>query len=178
MKSIMEVIIVEGRHDSERLKKYFDCDTIETGGTSLNDETMALIKEAYERRGIIVFTDPDSPGNRIRERINQAFPGSKNAFVDKHDARTEKKVGVEHAEKKILEEALNATVTYSKDAPVRISSQDMYDLGLSGRENSGELRSLIGKKLHIGDGNAKTMRIRLNCLGITKEELIQVIQND
>ena len=73
-KKIQEVIVVEGRHDTEKLRKYFDCDTIETGGTSLGDSVIERIREAQKARGVIIFTDPDSPGNRIRNVINQNIP--------------------------------------------------------------------------------------------------------
>ena len=92
MKVIKEVIVVEGKHDSATLKQYFKCDTVITNGLSLDEETLAYIKELNETRGVILFLDPDSPGNRIRHRINEAVPGCKNAFVDKVNARTDKKV--------------------------------------------------------------------------------------
>lgn len=168
---IRELIVVEGRHDSENLKKYYDCDTIETGGTGFTEETIRLIRMAREKRGVIIFTDPDSPGNRIRSALNQAVPGCQNAFVDKHDARTEKKVGVEHAGEEVLKEALEHLVTYREDSEERISVRDMYELGLSGQADSGIKREKLGKALHIGFGNARAMRQRLNCLGITREEV-------
>lgn len=91
MKVIKEVIVVEGKHDSATLKQYFKCDTVITNGLSLDEETLTYIKELNETRGVILFLDPDSPGNRIRHRINEAVPGCKNAFVDKVNARTDKK---------------------------------------------------------------------------------------
>ena len=123
-----------------------------------------MIRKAAENRGVIIFTDPDSPGNRIRSALNQAVPGCKNAFVQKTDARTEKKVGIEHAPFEVLDEALRHLVTYEDSAPETISVQDMYDLGLAGSENS-------AAKLHIGFGNARAMRQRLNRLGLDKEEV-------
>ena len=175
MKQIRELIVVEGRHDSANLKRYFDCDTAETGGTSLDEEVFQLIEAAAKKRGVIVFTDPDSPGNRIRNEINRRIPGCKNAFIDKHEARTDKKVGVEHAGKEALEEALDHLVTIETDPAERISASDLYELGLLGQENSAQLREKIGRQLHIGAGTAKTMRHRLNCLGITKKELQKVL---
>ena len=124
------------------------------------------MKRAQEKRGVIIFTDPDSPGNRIRHALNQAVPGCKNAYVQKEDARTEKKVGIEHAGYETLKEALDHVVTYSPDMNEKITAQDMYDLGLSGQKDSGEKRRKLAEKLHIGFGNARTMRLRLNCLGI------------
>ena len=62
---IQEVIVVEGKNDTAKLKQYFDCDTIETHGTCLSEWTLKFILKASKTRGVIVFTDPDSPGNRI-----------------------------------------------------------------------------------------------------------------
>lgn len=175
-KSIKQVIVVEGHHDTEKLKKYFDCDTIETGGTSLGDDVMDMIRLAREKRGVIIFTDPDSPGNRIRNAINQAIPGCENAYVDRKKARTDRKVGVEHAEKAALEEALCHLVTYEEQPEGRLTMQDLFELGLSGGTDSSALREKAGSLLHIGNGTAKTMLARLNCLGITKEELKEVLR--
>ena len=175
---IKELIVVEGRHDSQRLKQYFDCDTIETSGTGISREILEQIRKAQETRGVILFTDPDSPGNRIRNLINKEISGCKNAFVQKEDARTERKVGVEHAEEAILKEALANCVTYTERPQETITAQDMYELGLTGQENSAELRRKAGRLLHIGFGTAKTMRSRLNCLQITKEELRKVLETE
>lgn len=174
-KKIQEVIVVEGRHDTEKLRKYFDCDTIETGGTSLGEDVLERIKHAQKTRGVIVFTDPDSPGNRIRNAVNQYVPGCKNAFVMKKDARTDKKVGVEHAEFDVLNEALENLVTY-QDVTTSLTMNDMIELGLSGNTNSSALRDKVGEYYHIGSGNAKTMLRRMNFLHLTKEEIRQVVE--
>ena len=171
MRKILQTIVVEGRHDTENLKKYFDCCTIETGGTSLPETVLNEIREAQKRTGVIVFTDPDAPGNMIRHAVNQAVPGCQNAFVDKKDARTEKKVGVEHADGAVLAEALDHLVTYSDQDAGDLTMADLVDLGLSGGPGAQKKRELLGRKLHIGFGSAKTMLKRLNHLGITYEEI-------
>lgn len=173
--TIREVIVVEGHHDTEKLRKYFDCETIETGGTSLPESVMNRIKAAQKTRGVIVFTDPDSPGNRIRNLINQNIPGCKNAFVMKKDAHTTKKVGVEHAGYEALKEALQNVVTYQEDSYTGLSMTDMMELGLSGKDDSTQLREKVGAYFHIGNGTAKTMLRRINFAKITKEELERVI---
>ncbi len=175
-KKIQEVIVVEGRHDTEKLRKYFDCDTIETGGTSLGDSVIERIREAQKARGVIIFTDPDSPGNRIRNVINQNIPGCKNAFVMKKDAHTIKKVGVEHAKYISLLEALENVVTFEETTHQGLTMTDMMELGLSGSADSMQKREIIGQYFHIGNGTAKTMLRRINFAKITKEELEQVIK--
>ena len=78
---IKEVIVVEGQNDTKRLKTFFDCETIETHGLGLNKETIEFIKQMQEKRGIILFLDPDSPGEKIRNRLNSEIPDLKNAFI-------------------------------------------------------------------------------------------------
>ena len=175
MNRIQEVIVVEGKHDTATLKRYFECDTIETNGLSLNDETMNYIEKVQKKRGIILLTDPDSPGNRIRDKINQRVPNCKNAFLQKKDARTSKKVGIEHASKETIEEALKNLITYQDKPFNTLTTNDLYELGLLGKLNSKQLREHIGTQLHLGFANAKTMLHRLNCLGITKEELEKLL---
>lgn len=176
MKRIQEVIVVEGRHDTERLRKYFDCDTIETGGSSLGEEVLERIAEAQKNRGVIIFTDPDSAGNRIRNAVNRKIPGCKNAFVDRENAHTTKKVGVEHASMEPLEAALENLVTYVEHPVNPLTVSEFYELGLTGREDSAALRNKIGKEFHIGSGSAKTVLHRLNCLNITYEQLKEAVE--
>ena len=63
---IRELIVVEGKNDTKRLKSFFDVDTIETHGMGLGKETIELIRKANEKRGVILFLDPDTPGEKIR----------------------------------------------------------------------------------------------------------------
>ncbi|MGN1405203.1 MAG: DUF4093 domain-containing protein, partial [Erysipelotrichaceae bacterium] len=108
----------------------------------------------------------------IRRKLNYSIKGLKNAFVLKEDARTSKKVGIEHASKEILEEALSNLITYTESKET-LSYNDFLDLGLSGRENSAELRDKLNRRYHLGKCNGKTLFKRLNMLGLGREEIWQ-----
>ena len=172
---IKEVIVVEGTNDTKRLKSFFEVDTIETHGLGLSRETIELVKQANKKRGVILFLDPDTPGEKLRTRLNKEVPGCKNAFVLKEDARTKKKVGIEHADKQTLEEALDNLVTYSEDKE-SLSLEEYNELGLSGMPDSVQRREKITRAFHIGKCNAKTMYKRLNMLGVTLEEIKEVLE--
>ncbi|WRK53187.1 hypothetical protein SD457_24305 [Coprobacillaceae bacterium CR2/5/TPMF4] len=65
MKKIKEIVVVEGKTDTALLKELFEVDTIETHGLALDDKTMALIKEASKKEGllyllILIFQVKDS----------------------------------------------------------------------------------------------------------------------
>ena len=167
---IKEVIVVEGKNDTRRLQSFFDVETIETHGMSLNKETVELIREINVQRGIILFLDPDTPGEKIRKKLNEEIPGLKNAFVMKEDARTRKKVGIEHASREVLEEALDHLLTYT-DMKQSISKEEFYSLGLNGGKDSAKTRERIAGHFHLGKCNAKTLLKRLSLAGITAEEI-------
>lgn len=172
---IKEVIVCEGKNDAEHLKSFFNCDTIITHGSAIDKETIELIREVNETRGVILFLDPDSPGDKIRKTINEAVPNCKNAFVLKEDARTTKKVGVEHADYEVLKEALEHLMTYQTNQ-INLTMNDLVDLGLSGDEQAKDRRKIVGKALHIGEANAKTLLKRLNMLNKTKEEIAELLK--
>ena len=171
---INEVIVVEGANDTKRLKSFFDVDTIETHGLGIKKETIELIKEINKTRGVILFLDPDTPGEKIRNRLNSEIPNLKNAFVLKEDARTKKKVGIEHADKQTLQEALDNLITYS-DVKESLTRSEYNSLGLNGESDSVEKRNKLSKLFHVGKCNSKTMFKRLNMLGITYKDIEKVL---
>ena len=142
---IKEVVVVEGINDTKRLQSFFDVDTIETHGLGLKKETIELIKQINKERGVILFLDPDTPGEKIRNKINSLIPNLKNAFVLKEDARTKKKVGIEHADKKTLQEALDNLITYT-DEKQSITQEEYNSLGLNGYKDSSSKRENLPKK--------------------------------
>lgn len=172
MKRISEVIVVEGIHDASRLSQFFDCDTIITGGSGVDADTMNLIRQAQEKRGVIVFTDPDTSGEQIRAVIQKAVPGVKHAFIDKKKARTKYKVGVEHASRQDLEDSLKSCVQFIENAQPSLSWSDYIDFGLA---SSKEKRNQLCSALHIGPCNSKTCFKRLNALQITSEQIEAIL---
>ena len=65
-----EILVVEGKNDTNVLKSFLDCDTIETNGTHLGKEILRQIRLAQKMRGVIIFTDPDFPGEKILSLIH------------------------------------------------------------------------------------------------------------
>lgn len=170
MKRIDAVIVVEGKNDIHRLKQVIDADMICTYGLSMPQEVLDTIVELSKTRQIIIFTDPDSPGNRIRHRIQQLIPNASHLYLQSKQAKWKHKVGIEHAS---LEDILEA-FDYISEGIVEensLSWQEYIELGLSGKVDSKEKRNVLAEKLHIGQANAKTFYRRLNMLQVTFEEL-------
>lgn len=167
---LKEVLVVEGKMDTVAIKKALDAETIETGGFTLAPYTLQKIAAAYEKRGIIILTDPDGAGERIRRYLTERFPNAGQAFIPKIDATANNDVGVEQAQPQAILKAL-AKVRHHEFEPVtRFSMQDMFACRLSGVGEAAERRAKLGAELGIGYGNAKQFLQRLNRYGITREE--------
>lgn len=173
---INEVIVVEGTHDALRLKQVFEVDTIITNGSAINKETLSLIKQVNETRGVIVFCDPDYPGEQIRKKIMQEIPTVKHAFIHKDKAIDERKhkVGVEHATDEDLYEALEFVVTFDLENQ-SLSKEEYTSLGLVGDKQK---RIILCDSLNIGYANAKTLYKRLNMLDLNKDKILEILRDN
>lgn len=168
---IKEVIIVEGRDDTRRLKEAVVCETIETNGSAINSRTLDEIEIALNTRGAIVFTDPDFPGHKIRNTIIERFPNIKEAFLPKHKALGRKGVGIEHADLEHIREALKNCQTSQQIEEEMITIQDMQEFQLSGNPTAKERREFLTEQLNIGYANATQLRKKLNRYQITHEKI-------
>ena len=172
---IQEVIIVEGNHDSSLIKSLLDCDTIITHGSTLSKTTLNLIKQAAKERNIIIFTDPDSTGEKIRRQIVKLVPDAKHAFLPQHLALGKGKIGVEHAKAEDILNALQQVRTFTDEIST-IKMSDLLDLKLAGLPDSEKLRNQVAHHYQIGDCNAKTFLKRLGMLKITQEQLETTVE--
>ena len=173
---INEVLVVEGKNDAIRLRKLYDAEIIITGGLSCPQSTIDLLVAISKSRDLIIFTDPDSPGNRIRHKILQQIPSAKQAFIAKKDALGHNKVGVEHAKDEVLREALNNLVSGNTDEE-SLSYGDYLSLGLAGEIDSAQKREIVAEELKIGYGNGKTFYHWLNLVKVTKEDLERILKD-
>lgn len=171
---IKETIVVEGYHDKQALLKLVDANILVTQGSYLSEKTLKLIEKAHEISGVIVFTDPDTPGKKIRNTIQTRIPDVKHAHIMQKDARAKHKIGVEHASKEILLAALNNVMTIS-DSVSNLTLNDLIDCGLSGHPDSQALRKKCAEKLYIAEGNAKSFLKQCQFKLVTKEELLEIV---
>lgn len=171
------VIVVEGKTDIDKLEKITNAILISTNGSSVPRETIEYIKELSKERKVIILTDPDYSGLRIRDILNKEVPNAYNAFVPRDKASNGKKLGV-------AETPIEEIVKALKDARVfninieenTISLQDLYELGLVGQANSSYIREKVYSHYKLGYGNAKMLIKRLSSVGITKEEVKEYLK--
>ena len=80
---IKEVIVVEGKDDISAVKKAVDAEVIATNGYGFPKGVVERIIKAHKERGIIVLTDPDYAGERIRDKITKLVGNCKHALYQR-----------------------------------------------------------------------------------------------
>lgn len=165
MIKVKQAVIVEGKYDKIKLSSVIDGLIITTDGFSIfkNKEKLALIRQLAENQGIIILTDSDSAGFKIRNYIKGCTQKGKitNIYIpdifgkEKRKAVPSKegKLGVEGIPVNVLKEAFEKAGIISESTKKKrrdeITRIMLYDDMLMGREGSEEKRKKLLKKLSL-----------------------------
>lgn len=165
MLHITETIIVEGKFDKEQLKKVTDAPILCTGGFDLytNKNTIKSIREMAKRTGVIVLTDSDSAGFRIRNYIKQCVGDCgtvKHAYIPTIEGKEKRKekpgkegiLGVEGITEEKLAEILRSVTEVSEadeNGGIKITKTMLYEDGLTGGDESAEKRRKLARVLGL-----------------------------
>ena len=188
---VEEVIVVEGKYDAVKLADLVPWDEAEEvyARQFVNNghpETKRLLVELGKKRGIIVLTDSDDAGFRIRNYVNKLAQGIcvKNAYVpaiagkERRKAQPSKEgvLGVEGVPSEAILRALQtAGAREKKRAGRAITYTDLYELGLSGTEGSAGVRRAWLQSLGLPPRLSKKALCEvLNSL-YTYEEFVQTV---
>lgn len=174
---IQQVIVVEGKSDVAAIRRSMDADCLITGGFSLTSQLLGQIEAAYRRRGIIILTDPDSAGERIRSFLRERFPAAAHAFVPRGEAiGDDGRIGVENASPEKIRAALAKVRLADVATRTEFDFIDIAGNGLAGANDAAAKRAFIGAELGIGWANAKTFLHRLNSYGVSRAEFNQALE--
>ena len=193
MLKIKEAIVVEGRYDKNTLAQIVDAPILETSGFGIikDKQQLKLLRKVAQSRGLIVFTDSDGAGFVIRNFLKGAIESKylRHAYIPdipgkekrKSAPGKEGKLGVEGMTPQIILDALRkAGATVLGEETVRtagnITKQDMMELGLSGGQNSSELRKRLMKKLDLPEHMSANALLQAVNLLYTLDELRALIQ--
>jgi len=172
-------IVVEGKNDKEKIKRlYKDVIVVETNGSAIDIDKINLLKELSKTKEIIIFTDPDHAGERIRRILSKELINVSHAFIDKElsISKNFKKTGIEHASLENLKESLSHLMITSSKSSSDVTYSFLYDLKLIGHKDSKEVRNELAKKLNIGHVNGKTLFQRLKIFNINQSDLLEVLK--
>lgn len=194
MHTIKEAVIVEGNYDKIKLSGFLDGIIITTHGFAVytNEDFVKTIQELAKKTGIVIFTDSDSAGMRIRNFIKQKITdGSvKHAYIPdikgkerrKREASKEGLLGVEGMTEEVIIKALRDAgceidKAVSKKKVSGITKADLYMLGLSGGNASAELRRRLSAEINIPARISANMLLDVLNRLYKYDELVEIVQS-
>ena len=192
MYKIKETVIVEGTYDKIKLSGFLDGVILTTGGFSVfnYDNLKKTIKELAKKTGIVILTDSDSAGFKIRNYIKQNIPEEqiKHAYIPdilgkekrKREPGKEGLLGVEGMSEEIIIDALRksgCTIDGEKSVPKtsrKITKADLMKVGLSGGVGSSQLRHAFSKELNLPAKLSANMLLDIINRLLTYDEFIRL----
>lgn len=195
MIKLKQAVIVEGKYDKAKLSSLVDATIVTTDGFDVfrDREKLAYIRALAEKNGIIILTDSDAAGFRIRAHIAGAVDPGRITHVyipdilgkerRKAQPSAEGKLGVEGMPSDVLLDALRrAGVAIEGESPAQagngapVTKSDLVEWGLSGGQDSAERRRRALQKLGLpARMNANAMLSAVNAL-YTRDEFRAFIE--
>lgn len=183
-------VIVEGKYDKIKLSALIDGTIIETNGFTIfkDKNKLEMLRVLAKKTGIIILTDSDAAGFKIRHYIRSAIPEGEIIHVyipdvyGKERRKTapskEGKLGVEGMDLQTLEQCFEkAGVTAGKSSGRReeITKADLFLWGLSGTDGAFDKRKVLLQELNFPERmSTKALLPVLNTL-FTKEEFLALL---
>lgn len=191
MLHIKQAVIVEGKYDKIKLSSIIDAVIIPTNGFKIfkDKETLKIIRYYAAATGIIILTDSDTAGFKIRSFLKGAIKNGNitNVYIPdifgkekrKSEPSKEGKLGVEGIEKQLLLEAFAKAGIVSEERPENpdpITRIDFYECGFSGMPNSSALRKKLLAELDLPELMSSTAIIDILNTLMTKQEFFALAE--
>lgn len=191
MLHIEQAVVVEGKYDKIKLSSVIDAVIITTNGFSVikDKEKLEIIRFFARNKGIIILTDSDSAGFKIRNFLKGAISDGKitNVYIpdifgkEKRKAVPSKegKIGVEGIDTRILLEAFQKAGVLSTETDENkelVTKLDLFEAGLSGKSNSSEKRSRLLKYLGMPELMTTNAMLEIINTMMTRSEFLDIIE--
>jgi len=187
---IEQAIIVEGKYDKIKLSSIVDAVILVTDGFRIfkDEEKMSVIRYYAETTGVLILTDSDSAGFKIRNYLKGSVGGKvTNVYIPdvfgkerrKVHPSKEGKLGVEGIDPDVIIDAFRkAGVLFSErdEKKEKITRLDLYTDGLSGGENSSQKRRKLLKTIGLPELLTTTGMLEILNTMFTVEEYRELIE--
>ena len=190
---VEQAVIVEGRYDKIRLSSLIDGLIVDVGGFRIfkDQEKAALIAHLAKTRGIIILTDSDAAGFKIRNRIkNIARSGTiYHAYIPdvmgkerrKSAYSAEGKLGVEGMDTAILKDAFDRIGVETAQAQTKkcgITTADLFLCGYTGGCDSRTKKAVLLRHLCLPEHLSTAMLLKCVDGLMTREALYEFAEKD
>ena len=168
--NIDALIVVEGKQDVSYLSSYVNAFFITTNGYDLNQEKIYFIIEACKVKKVIVLTDNDEAGEKIRKSLKSQINGVIDVKTSKYFKENAKKFGVAETH---IQEIIKSLSPYKTEKEINRYDYHLSSLTIGGYAQ--DVRDKIIKHYRLMSGGNKSIENQLNILGIKPEDLNKFI---
>lgn len=174
-----KLFVVEGTHDEAVLQQCMPgIKTISVGGSQIKEDVLDFLVNNQDKFEIVLLLDPDYAGENIRKKLSKKLNNPTHVFFDRSVSysKNRKKIGIEHVDFNIIREMITNEVLESQHQ-TDVDTAVLFELGLTGQANSQALRKVVTDYYHIGHCNTKILLQRISWLGLTKKDLMRVLDD-
>ena len=194
MYKVKEAIVVEGTYDCIKLSGFVDAVIIKTNGFTIfkDKNKLKTLRTLAENGGIVILTDSDTAGFKIRSYIKQYITTGivKNAYIPDIKGKEKRKnqpskeglLGVEGVTEEIILKALKEAgceidgKAENEKNGRPITKTDLYLLGLSGGAQSVNKRKELCESLGVPSKISANMLVGVLNRLMSYEQLEQMIK--
>ena len=174
MLKLEQAVLVEGKYDAARLTNLVDATILTTDGSRVfrDKELQNMLKRIAAAQGLIILTDSDDAGFRIRhfvtglvgaEHVLQAYvPAVHGKEARKQAPGKEGLLGVEGIADDLILQGLQTALDSAPAPQTTAQDADLYEWGISGTANSADRRRALLARLGLPPR-------------LSKKELLQVL---
>lgn len=177
---LRECVLVEGKDDITALARRFQGLFFASQGLQRQEDIERSLATLAPRIGLIIFTDPDGPGEKIRARFSERIPEAKHARLSPKDCRHNNghRLGIAYASPEAIAQALKKSGAHILEEP----PGDSYDLAFllahsltSGGKAKARRRAFC-HALDLGLLDAKQTLAVLNSGAFSDEEIHKALE--
>ena len=168
-RSLNGILVVEGKEDSSYLSNYIDSEIVTVQGYEIPTATIEYLKN----KKVIILTDPDKAGKKIREKLNNSILDAFNVEIDIKKCTRGSKNGVAECE---IGEIMQKLEPYFVENTHKLPTFKLIDLCNLGIIDNKNLRNYVCQTLSLGHCNNKQLLKRLNICDIQLDELKKVVE--
>ncbi len=160
------ILVVEGKGDYNLIKKINkDVEIFITEGLGLDDKKIQELKNVSKihNKKIVVLTDPDVPGEIIRNKIDENIDNVYHLYANKGLANNNKNIGIENMSIEDVKKIFSNKLYKKQNDNKKYTISDLINIGIY---NDKKKRMDFCNKHAISYGNNKKVLRQINNYGI------------